>query len=80
MPGGKCLRPGQARREPRSGAGRAANGGELRPGANLDVAVSALVGAFFARYLAGEPIGGRFMGALVDSVLDGVRLSPKPLG
>jgi hypothetical protein len=48
--------------------------GELRPGANLDVAVNALVGAFFARYLAGEPIGGRFVSTLVDSVLVGLRV------
>jgi AcrR family transcriptional regulator len=54
--------------------------GELRPGVNLDVAVSALVGAFFARYLAGEPLGGRFVSTLVDTVLDGVRLTPPPHG
>jgi AcrR family transcriptional regulator len=54
--------------------------GELRHGADLDIAVNALVGAFFARYLAGEPIGGRFVSALVDGVLEGVRLSPQPRG
>jgi AcrR family transcriptional regulator len=68
------------RRELRAVLEAARDRGELRPGANLDVAVNALVGAFFARYLAGEPIGGRFVAALVDSVLDGVRLSPKPRG
>jgi AcrR family transcriptional regulator len=68
------------RRELRAVLEAARERGELSPAANLDVAVSALVGAFFARYLAGEPIGGRFASALVDSVLDGVRLSPKPLG
>jgi AcrR family transcriptional regulator len=68
------------RRELRAVLEAARDRGELRPGANLDIAVSALVGAFFARYLAGEPIGGRFVRALVDSVLDGVRLSPKPRG
>ena len=47
--------------------------GELRAGANLDVAVNALVGAFFARYLAGESLGGRFVTSLVDTVLDGLR-------
>jgi AcrR family transcriptional regulator len=54
--------------------------GELRPEANLDVAVNALVGAFFARYLAAESLGGRFLGTLVDTVLDGVRLTPQPRG
>ena len=37
------------------------------------LAVSALVGGFFARYLAGEPLGGRFVTSLVDTVLDGLR-------
>src|SRR5262245_27360965 len=45
--------------------------GELRPDANIDVAVNALVGAFFARYLAAESLGGRFISTLVDTVLDG---------
>jgi len=34
---------------------------------------SGLVGAFFARYLAGEGLGGRFVTSLVDAVLDGLR-------
>jgi AcrR family transcriptional regulator len=68
------------RRELRAVLQAARDRGELRPGADLDVAVNALVGAFFARYLAGEPIGARFVTALVDSVLEGVRLSPKPPG
>jgi len=54
--------------------------GELRAEANLDVAVNALVGAFFARYLAAESLGGRFLSTLVDTVLDGVRLTPQPRG
>jgi AcrR family transcriptional regulator len=49
--------------------------GELRADADLDVAVSALVGAFVARYVAGEPLRGRFVTALVDTVLDGLRVS-----
>jgi hypothetical protein len=49
--------------------------GELRADADLDVAVAALVGAFFARYLAGEPLRGRFVTTLVDTVLDGLRVS-----
>jgi AcrR family transcriptional regulator len=47
--------------------------GEVREDANLDVAVAALVGAFFARYLAGDSLGGRFVTTLVDTVLDGLR-------
>jgi AcrR family transcriptional regulator len=68
------------RRELRAVLQAARDRGEVRLGANLDIAVNALVGAFFARYLAGEPIGGRFVSALVDSVLDGVRISPPPHG
>jgi AcrR family transcriptional regulator len=51
--------------------------GELRRKANLDAAVNALVGAFVARHLAGEPLGGRFPGALVDTVLCGVSACPR---
>jgi AcrR family transcriptional regulator len=61
------------RRELRTVLAAARDRGELRPEANLDVAVSAFVGAFFARYLAGESLGGRFVTSLVDTVLDGVR-------
>lgn len=61
------------RRELRAVLAGARERGELRADANLDIAVSALVGAFFARYLAGEPLGGRFVTALVDAVLDGLR-------
>jgi predicted nucleotidyltransferase len=68
------------RRELRAVLEAARERGELRPGADLDVAVSALVGALIARYLAGEPLGGRFLSTLVDTVLDGVRLTPPPHG
>jgi AcrR family transcriptional regulator len=68
------------RRELRAVLQAARDRGELRRDVDLGVVVSALVGAFFARYLAGEPIGGRFVGTLVDSVLDGVRLGPPPHG
>jgi AcrR family transcriptional regulator len=51
--------------------------GELRPDANLEVAVTALVGAFVARHLAGDSLGGRFVTALVDTVLDGVSASSR---
>jgi AcrR family transcriptional regulator len=61
------------RRELRAVLEAARERGDLCADANLDVAVSALVGAFFARYLAGESLGGRFVSALVDTVLDGLR-------
>jgi hypothetical protein len=61
------------RRELRAVLAAARDRGELRPDANLDVAVSAFVGAFFARYLAGESLGRRFVTSLVDTVLDGLR-------
>jgi AcrR family transcriptional regulator len=60
------------RRELRAVLEAARDRGELREGANLDVAVAALVGAFFARYLAGDSLGGRFVTTLVDTVLDGL--------
>jgi AcrR family transcriptional regulator len=47
--------------------------GELRPGADLDAAVQALVGAYYAQYLAGVPFPRRWPGSLVDVVLDGLR-------
>jgi AcrR family transcriptional regulator len=46
--------------------------GELRDEANVEVAVNALVGGLLARYLAGDPLGGRFVTTLVDTVLDGL--------
>jgi AcrR family transcriptional regulator len=61
------------RRELRAVLAAARGRGELSDRANLDVAVNALVGAFFARYLAGESLGGRFVTSLVDTVLDGLR-------
>ena len=47
--------------------------GELRPGADLDAAVSALLGTYYADHLAGR--GGRHGWATraVDLVLDGLR-------
>ena len=61
------------RRELRAVLVAARDRGELRRGANLDVAVTALVGAFFAHYLAGDSLGGRFVTSVVDTVLDGLR-------
>lgn len=67
----RLVRP--RRRQLRAVLSAAHDGGELRPEADLDVAVAALVGAFYARYLAGDPLGGTFVGGLVDTVLDGMR-------
>jgi len=61
------------RRELRAVLEAARHRGELRPGAHLDVAVAALVGAFVGRHLAGDAISGRFVSTLADTVLDGVR-------
>jgi AcrR family transcriptional regulator len=61
------------RRELRAVLEAARDRGELRRDASLDVAVATLVGAFFARYLSGDSLGGRFVTTLVDTVLDGVR-------
>ena len=68
------------RRELRAVLEAARERGELRRGADLDAAVTALVGAFLARYLAGESLGGRFVTSVVDTVLDGLRVSASPAG
>jgi len=68
------------RRELHAVLDAARNRGELRPDADLDAAVTALVGAFFARYLAGDSLGGRFVTRVVDTVLDGLRVSASPAG
>jgi hypothetical protein len=67
----RLVRP--RRRELRAVLEAARDRGELRPDADLDVAVAALVGAFYARYLAGQTPGGRFVSRLVGTVLDGMR-------
>jgi AcrR family transcriptional regulator len=50
---------------------------ELRAGAgaDLDAAVQALVGAYYAQYLSGAPFPRRWPGSVVDVVLDGLRRS-----
>jgi AcrR family transcriptional regulator len=67
----RLVRP--RRRELRGVLEAAQRRGEISAEADLEVVVSALVGAFFARHLAGQPLGGRFVAALVDTVLDGLR-------
>jgi AcrR family transcriptional regulator len=60
------------RRELRAVLEAARDRGDLRPDADVEVAVNALVGAFFARYLAGDSLRGRFVTSLVDTLLAGV--------
>ena len=46
--------------------------GELREDADLDAAVAALVGAYYAQYLAGRPFPRRWPAPVVDVVLGGL--------
>jgi len=45
---------------------------ELRPGVDLDAAVSMLVGAFYARYLATSKVPSRFAQSIVETVWPGI--------
>lgn len=55
------------RREMIRGALRVAvSSGELRPGADVEAAVNMLVGALYARYLAGEPLPPEWTDEVVD--------------
>ncbi|MBL8229925.1 MAG: TetR/AcrR family transcriptional regulator [Bryobacterales bacterium] len=51
---------------------RARDRGELRPAADIDCAVSALVGAFYGRYLASSRIPHNFSRNLVEMVWHGI--------
>ena len=44
----------------------------LRPGVDLDAAVSMLVGAFYARYLATSKVPSRFAQTIVETVWPGI--------
>ena len=50
----------------------AAERGELRPGADLDLAVNALVGAFYAQALAGDPFSTDWEERTVATILAGL--------
>lgn len=52
--------------------------GELRDGADLDLAVNTLVGAFYAQYLAGAPFADDWEERTVDAVLGGVLGATEP--
>lgn len=47
--------------------------GELKEGAEIDLAVNMLVGAFYAQYVAGHPFASDWSERLVDAVLAGLR-------
>ena len=57
-------------------AARAA--GELRPEADLDAAVSLLVGSFYAQYLTGDGIGDEWPERIVGVVWDGLAAPRAP--
>jgi AcrR family transcriptional regulator len=46
--------------------------GELRPGADLEAAVTMLVGSFYARYLTGEGVPADWPERVVATVLSGI--------
>ena len=51
---------------------RARARGELRPGADVKAAINMMVGAYYARYLAGDPVGAEWAEHIVDVALDGI--------
>lgn len=51
---------------------RARRNGELRRGANIEAAINMLVGAFYARYLSGDPIPETFARDTVKIVWPGI--------
>lgn len=63
------------RRMLRAVLARAAAAGTIPREADLDLAVNALVGAYYAQYLAGDPFVAGWEERTVDLVLDGVRRS-----
>ena len=60
------------RRMIRSVLDAAAQRGELRPEADLDLAVNALVGAFYAQALAGDPFQDNWEERAVTTILAGI--------
>jgi AcrR family transcriptional regulator len=55
---------------------RARERGELRAGADLDLAVTMLIGAYYGQYLAGDPFPPDWAERNVDAILRG--LLPRP--
>lgn len=56
---------------------RAAARGELRPDADLDLAVNLLVGAYYAHYLTGAPFPEGWEERAVGAALDGILARPE---
>ena len=56
---------------------RARQHNELRPDADIDTAVSALVGAIYARYLAASKIPPGFAKAVVETIWTGITSAPE---
>lgn len=54
---------------------RAAGRGELRAEADTEAAADALIGAFFAHYLAGLPFHRGWEDAIVDAIWSGIKRS-----
>lgn len=54
---------------------RARERGDLRPGADIEMAAQMLVGAYYAQYLAGIPFQRGWDERVVDAILNGLRAS-----
>ena len=54
--------------------------GEIRPGADLETAVNLLIGAFYARYLAGDRGSSDWAARVVDTVWAGLAPAPSSSG
>jgi AcrR family transcriptional regulator len=50
--------------------------GELRPDANLDAAVTMLIGAYYAQYLGGDPFAENWAETIVDTLWSGLAAPP----
>jgi hypothetical protein len=63
----RSLRPG--RQLMRDALTAARDRGELRPGADLEAAIEMAIGAYYARYTAGEPFGDAWDERIADAVI-----------
>jgi AcrR family transcriptional regulator len=66
----RSLRPG--RQLLRDALTAARDRGELRPAADLEAAIEMAIGAYYARYTAGEPFGDEWDERIADAVLRSV--------
>lgn len=67
----RALLPG--RRRLRAALEGARDRGEIRADADLDLTVEQAVGAYYARYVSGEPFGDDWAAAVADSLIRGLR-------